>query len=200
MFRIVPISYKFECYLRATQYSWCSLTCTKMSSQSLMLYTFLLKFEGFSWSRDSPSMVWHSETAMHMVRLLYFKISIYNYIGHGAHGYHISYGTSVSYLPTRAHLHVSVFFLLDIRICVLVPSKINHSCIDLSVSSALKFVHICVLVPSAYSEVCVLVSSKIKPILSVSSALKFIQICVLVPSAYSGVLCPPHVFLMSFTG
>ena len=117
MFRIVPISCKFECYLLATQYSWCSLTCTKMSSQSLMLYIFLLKFEGFSWSRDSPSMVWHSETAMHMVRLLYFKISIFNYIGHGAHGYHISYGTSVSYLRVLVtyqlvHSCMLVFFCL----------------------------------------------------------------------------------------
>ena len=75
----------------------------------------------------------------------------------------------VRVLVTYQLLHICMFvffFLLDIQICVLVPSKIKHSRIDLSVSSALKL----------------------------------IQICVLVLSAYSGVLCLPHVYLMSFTG
>ena len=70
----------------------------------------------------------------------------------------------VRVLVTYQLVHICMlFFFLDIQSCVLVPSKIKHSRIDLSVSSALKF----------------------------------IQICVLVPSAYSGVLCSPHVHLMS---
>ena len=74
---------------------------------------------------------------------------------------------TVRVLVTYQLVHICMlvfFFLLDIRICVLVPSKIKHSRINLSVSSALKLVRICMLVPSAYPEVCVLASSKIKPI------------------------------------